>query len=138
MEKKNLMQGIGEKSPWRDITPGGFVYGSGNSEYFNTGDWRTRTPAWRADKCRQCLLCFPVCPDSSIPVKDGKRGDFDFGHCKGCAICAKVCPFGAIDVTEGTTPSAPIAAPGSAKATTAAPGSAETTTAAPAQEGAAK
>jgi pyruvate ferredoxin oxidoreductase delta subunit len=103
-EKKNLMEGINERSPWREITPGGFVYGSGNSEFFNTGDWRTRTPAWREDKCRQCLLCFPVCPDSSIPVKDGKRGDFDFGHCKGCAICAKVCPFGAIDVTEGTAP----------------------------------
>jgi pyruvate ferredoxin oxidoreductase delta subunit len=104
MDKKNLMEGINERSPWQDVTPGGFVYGSGNSEFFNTGDWRTRTPAWREDKCRQCLLCFPVCPDSSIPVKDGKRGDFDFGHCKGCAICAKVCPFGAIDVKDGTAP----------------------------------
>jgi Fe-S-cluster-containing hydrogenase component 2 len=47
------------------------------------------------------LLCFPVCPDSSIPVAGGKRGDFDFSHCKGCAICAKVCPFGAIDVVDG-------------------------------------
>lgn len=103
-EKKNLMEGIDEKSSWRDITPGGFVYGSGNSEYFNTGDWRTRVPVWKPENCRQCLLCFPVCPDSSIPVADGKRGDFDFGHCKGCAICAKVCPFGAIDVVPGTEP----------------------------------
>jgi pyruvate ferredoxin oxidoreductase delta subunit len=99
--KKNLMEGIGERSPWRDVTPGGFVYGSGNSAFFNTGDWRTRTPVWKPDHCRQCLLCFPVCPDSSIPVAGGKRGDFDFGHCKGCAICAKVCPFGAIDVVDG-------------------------------------
>jgi pyruvate ferredoxin oxidoreductase delta subunit len=104
-DKTNLMNGIDERSPWQDITPGGSVYGSGNSAFFNTGDWRTRTPAWRPDKCRQCLLCFPVCPDSSIPVTDGKRGDFDFRHCKGCAICAKVCPFGAIDVKNGMSPS---------------------------------
>ncbi|MDE7038966.1 MAG: 4Fe-4S binding protein, partial [Lachnospiraceae bacterium] len=43
-----------------------------------------------------CLLCTPVCPDSCIPVKDGKRGGFDYGHCKGCGICVKSCPFGAI------------------------------------------
>jgi pyruvate ferredoxin oxidoreductase delta subunit len=102
MDKKNLMEGITELSPWTDITPGGFVYGSGNSESFNTGDWRTRTPVWKQENCRQCLLCFPVCPDSSIPIRDGKRADFDFGHCKGCAICAEICPFGAIDIqTDG-------------------------------------
>ena len=54
-----------------------------------------------ADKCRQCLLCAPVCPDSSIPVKNGKRLDFDYDHCKGCGICAKACPFGAITMKEG-------------------------------------
>jgi pyruvate ferredoxin oxidoreductase delta subunit len=98
MGKENLMGHINEKSPWTEITRGGFVYGSGNSVDFNTGDWRTKVPIWIQDKCRQCLLCYPVCPDSSIPVKDGKRLDFDFDHCKGCAICAKVCPFGAIEV----------------------------------------
>ncbi|MFR0962411.1 MAG: 4Fe-4S binding protein [Dorea sp.] len=48
------------------------------------------------DKCKQCLLCVPVCPDSCIPVKDMKRGAFDYDHCKGCGICVKACPFGAI------------------------------------------
>ena len=96
--KKNLMADITEHSPWTDITEGGFVLGEGNSEFFNTGDWRVRAPIWHQDKCKQCLLCFPVCPDSSIPVKDGKRREFDLMHCKGCAICAKVCPFGAISV----------------------------------------
>ena len=43
----------------------------------------------------------PVCPDSSIPVKNQKREDFDLMHCKGCGICAKVCPFGAITMKEG-------------------------------------
>lgn len=100
MIKKNLMEHINENSPWEDMTTGGFVYGSGNSESFNTGDWRVRTPLWHKDKCKQCLLCFPVCPDSSIPVVNSKRSDFDFDHCKGCAICAKVCPFGAIDIAS--------------------------------------
>jgi pyruvate ferredoxin oxidoreductase delta subunit len=100
MAKENLMAHINEKSPWQDITDGGFVYGPGNSAYFNTGDWRVRTPVWDKEKCKQCLLCYPVCPDSSIPVADSKRQDFDYGHCKGCAICAQVCPFGAINMTE--------------------------------------
>ena len=40
-------------------------------------------------------------PATSIPVSDGKRQEFDYGHCKGCGICAKVCPFGAIEMKEG-------------------------------------
>ena len=55
----------------------------------------------KEEKCRQCLLCVPVCPDSSIPVSEGKRREFDYDHCKGCGICAKVCPFGAIEMKEG-------------------------------------
>ena len=94
--KINKMEAINEQTGWREITEGGFVYGGGNSEFFNTGDWRTMTPVWRGENCKQCLLCFPVCPDSSIPVNNSKRQDFDFFHCKGCGICAKVCPFGAI------------------------------------------
>ena len=54
-----------------------------------------------ADLCKQCLLCAPVCPDSSIPVADSKRGEFDYDHCKGCGICAKVCPFKAIEMKDG-------------------------------------
>jgi pyruvate ferredoxin oxidoreductase delta subunit len=98
-EKINRMGDIGETSPWQSLTQGGFVYGEGNSAFFNTGDWRTKVPSWKQANCKQCLLCFPVCPDSSIPVKNSKREDFDFFHCKGCGICAKVCPFGAIGMT---------------------------------------
>jgi pyruvate ferredoxin oxidoreductase delta subunit len=36
-------------------------------------------------------------PASAIPVKDGKRLDFDMDHCKGCGICVKACPFKAIE-----------------------------------------
>ncbi len=43
----------------------------------------------------------PFCPDSSIPVRDGRRTDFDYDHCKGCGICAQVCPFSAIEWKGG-------------------------------------
>lgn len=92
---------ITEKSRWQDITPGNQIYGAGTSKAFITGEWRTQTPVFNQEKCTQCLLCTPVCPDSSIPVTDAKRGDFDLEHCKGCGICAKACPFGAITMKEG-------------------------------------
>ena len=87
---------INENINWKDITPGGEVYEGGTAADFRTGDWRVSIPEFIADKCKQCLLCTPVCPDAAIPVKDGKRADCDFDHCKGGGICAKVGPFGAI------------------------------------------
>lgn len=87
---------IDENISWKDITPGGIIYEAGSSINFKTGDWRSETPVFIADNCKQCLLCVPVCPDSSIPIKDSLRGDFDYDHCKGCGICMEVCPFNAI------------------------------------------
>ena len=92
---------INENSPYTDLTEGLQLFAGGTSRLFKTGEWRTNTPVLDPDKCRQCLLCAPVCPDSSIPVKNGKRLDFDYDHCKGCGICAKACPFGAITMKEG-------------------------------------
>ena len=92
---------ITEKSEWQYLTEGNQVYGAGTSRLFKTGEWRTQTPVFHSEKCKQCLLCVPVCPDSSIPVKECKRQDFDYDHCKGCGICAKVCPFDAISMKEG-------------------------------------
>ena len=90
-----------EKAPYQDITPGNVVYGGGGAATFLTGEWRTMTPVIDWDKCVQCLLCAPMCPDSSIPVVDGKRQDFDYDHCKGCGICVGCCSFGAITMREG-------------------------------------
>ncbi len=86
---------------WEDISEGGLIYAEGNSVAVNTGDWRTNRPIWNEEKCKQCLLCFPVCPDSSIKLEGDKMSGINYYHCKGCGICANVCPFDAIDmVTE--------------------------------------
>ncbi len=85
---------------WKEIMPGGTVWSPGNSEEFITGDWRTERPVMDWDKCKQCLLCAPVCPDCSIPVEGKKRLEFDYDHCKGCGICVNVCPFDAIKMVK--------------------------------------
>lgn len=92
---------ISATTPYEDLTEGLFVFAGGTAKEFKTGDWRTVTPVVDEDKCKQCLLCAPVCPDLCIPVKDGKRLDFNYDYCKGCGICAHVCPFDAIQMKEG-------------------------------------
>lgn len=87
---------INEQSKWQELTPGCEIYEPGTAAQTITGEWRTMAPVWEPAKCKQCLLCVPFCPDSSIPVISGMRGEFDFDHCKGCGICYKVCPFHAI------------------------------------------
>jgi pyruvate ferredoxin oxidoreductase delta subunit len=88
------------KSPWQDLTEGLAMPVPATSKEFLTGKWTTIKPQLDTEKCTQCLLCVPVCPDSSIPVKDCKRLDFDLDHCKGCGICAKACPVNAITMKE--------------------------------------
>lgn len=85
---------------WKETTPGGIIYDSGNAEDFKTGDWRSMKPIWHEEKCKQCMLCFPVCPDSSILVKDGKLAGVDYDHCKGCGVCVEACPFDVFDFVE--------------------------------------
>lgn len=81
---------------WQDLTQGMQIYGEMTSQEFNTGEWTTTKPEIDWDKCIQCLMCVPVCPDSCIPVINGIRGQFDYDHCKGCGICVKSCHVGAI------------------------------------------
>lgn len=96
------MTKINNSTPMDELTIGGNIYTAGNAKEFKTGDWRSSTPVFHSDKCKQCGLCFAVCPENSIPVgKDLKRTDFNLDYCKGCGVCAKVCPFGAITMKEG-------------------------------------
>lgn len=92
---------INEKTVWQDLTEGLQIHEPATAKAFETGEWRTGTPILDKEKCKQCLLCVPYCPDSCIPVKNGKREEFDYKHCKGCGICVKACPFGAITMKEG-------------------------------------
>lgn len=84
-------------STWREMVPGGVMPDAGNAEDFKTGDWRSMKPVWIEEKCKHCLLCWVVCPDNSIEVKDGKMVGFDYDHCKGCGVCTVQCKFGALD-----------------------------------------
>jgi pyruvate ferredoxin oxidoreductase delta subunit len=88
----NDVKGVNLDLKWDEVSFAGNVLGGGTSMAVPTGDWRVMIPTFHEEKCIQCMLCFPVCADSAIPVKDGKRGDFDFNHCKGCGVCYKVCP----------------------------------------------
>lgn len=98
---KKELKTIPSDVTWKEITEGGAIDSAGNADLFKTGDWRSMKPIWLQEKCKQCLLCYPVCPDTSILVNDeGKRIDFDYDHCKGCGVCVKVCPFKAIDFVE--------------------------------------
>lgn len=98
---KKMSELYPETIRWQDTVPGAGVIGGNSSREVMTGEWRVDVPEFVEEKCKQCLLCVPVCPDSSIPVANGKRGAFDMDHCKGCGICAKACPFGAIVMHKG-------------------------------------
>ena len=95
------MSEINNTTPMEKLTIGGNIYEAGNARCFKTGDWRSLRPQFISEKCKQCGMCFPICPEDAIPIgEDLKRGDFDFDFCKGCGVCAKVCPFGAIEMKE--------------------------------------
>lgn len=68
------MTEINSKTPMEKLTEGGTIYTAGNAREFKTGDWRSTKPVYLSEKCKQCGLCFPVCPDDAIPVgKDQKE-----------------------------------------------------------------
>jgi pyruvate ferredoxin oxidoreductase delta subunit len=99
-EDKQL-KSVSPEVSWQNITRGGIIPWAGNAVLFKTGDCRSMRPVWLEDKCTQCLLCYPVCPDTAILINENReRMEYDFNHCKGCGVCFKVCPFDAIDFIE--------------------------------------
>ena len=77
---------------WKSLPLGGIIPEGGNSHDYATGSWRSFRPVLDADKCIHCLICWIMCPDSSVVVREGKVLGFDLAHCKGCGICDEVCP----------------------------------------------
>jgi len=69
---------------------------AGNSRDYVTGGWRSERPVWDESKCQHCMLCWVICPDSSIYVQDEKMTGINFDHCKGCGVCVGECRFGAL------------------------------------------
>ena len=99
MKDKCIVEGY---TSWQKTTPGGTITSTGNASEYKTGGWRAMKPVWDKEKCKNCMLCFPVCPDSSILTENKEMTGIDYDHCKGCGVCANVCPFGAISfVPEG-------------------------------------
>jgi pyruvate ferredoxin oxidoreductase delta subunit len=91
---------ISKVDSWKadEFPIGAVIPESGNSKYYVTGGWRSERPILDTEACTDCLLCWIMCPDTSILVEDEKLADptFDLDHCKGCGICAQVCPVEAI------------------------------------------
>lgn len=103
MDNSKYTENTNPQVSWKDLTKACEIYEPATSEVTHTGGWRVMKPVFDASKCKQCLLCVPVCPDMSIPVnKDGKREDFNYTYCKGCGICSKACPFGAITMVKNS------------------------------------
>ena len=74
----------------------------GNSMEFETGNWKVMMPKWDKEKCKQCGLCWPVCPEDAITVDKEKNElvGINLNYCKGCGICSKTCPFKAIEMIK--------------------------------------
>ena len=91
---------VNDKMGARELPLAGIITESGNSEKFNTGEWRNKKPVHDKEKCKNCMMCILPCPDSATCHKDGVMTGIDYDKCKGCGICAKVCPFKAIQMVD--------------------------------------
>lgn len=77
---------------WKELPEGGVIPEPATSIMYRTGSWRLERPIFDPQKCVQCLMCWLVCPDSSIILENGKVVGIDYEHCKGCGLCSFQCP----------------------------------------------
>ena len=80
-----------KKAGWKEL-PEGDLLEPATAKKFHTGDWRSERPIFHEKECIQCMICWIVCPDSAVTIKDGKVTGFDYDFCKGCGICDHECP----------------------------------------------
>ena len=79
---------------------GATILTDGNSLDVKTGTWKNRYPIHSKEKCKNCMMCVPYCPEGCIYQENGMITKFDMDYCKGCGICSKVCPFKAIEMKD--------------------------------------
>lgn len=93
---------IQKNMSYKRLGEAGKITEPGNSLNFKTGDWRIIAPKWNKEVCRQCTLCWVVCPENAIIIDKEKQEltHIDYDYCKGCGICAKTCPFKAISMVK--------------------------------------
>ena len=91
---------VNDKMGANELPIAGIITESGNSEKFNTGEWRNKRPVHDKEKCKHCMMCILPCPDNATCHKDGVMTGIDYTKCKGCGICASVCPFKAIHMED--------------------------------------
>jgi len=80
-----------------EMKPGTVALGGTMADLY-TGSWRTYMPITDLEKCTHCMICWIMCPDGAVVVKDGKKLGTDLQYCKGCGICATECPADAIEM----------------------------------------
>ena len=88
---------------WKDVPRGGLILEPGSTVTYETGSWRNQRPKYLLDKCIHCFICWILCPEGSITVKDGKMTGIDLTYCKGCGICATECPKEAVEMEVEAT-----------------------------------
>ena len=87
------------RSPeWKRIAAGGVAAEQGSSVRVRTGSWRTRRPVIDLSNCTHCMICWVMCPDTSMQVYRERLTGIDLDHCKGCGICAAECPKHCIEM----------------------------------------
>jgi len=64
-----------------------------------TGNWRAFRAVIDYNKCITCGICWSLCPEPAIYLKDNKY-TVDYDYCKGCGICAQECPVKAISMVR--------------------------------------